>query len=61
MKAHNLNRDEVIRNIMLAGHAIKEFIDVESVAQAIIFLGDSPAASAITGVALPIDGGWSAH
>jgi len=61
MKAHNLNRDEVIRNIMLAGHAIKEFIDVETVAQTIIFLGDSPAASAITGVALPIDGGWSAH
>ncbi len=61
MKVHNMSREEVIRNVMLKEQAIKEFISAESVAETVFFLADSSAAAYITGIALPIDGGWSAH
>ena len=46
---------------MLKEQAIKNFIPAESVAEAVFFLADSNAAASITGIALPIDGGWLAH
>jgi 3-hydroxybutyrate dehydrogenase len=61
MKVHNMTREEVIKNVMLKEQAIKEFISAKSVAETVFFLADSPAAAYITGIALPIDGGWSAH
>lgn len=61
MKVHQMSREEVIRNVMLTKHAIKEFITADSIAQTIVYLADSPSASMITGIALPIDGGWTAH
>ncbi len=61
MKVHNMTREEVIKNVMLKEQAIKEFISAESVAETAFFLADSSAAAYITGIALPIDGGWSAH
>ncbi len=61
MKVHNMSREEVIKNVMLKEQAIKEFIPAESVAESVFFLADSSASAYITGIALPIDGGWSAH
>ena len=59
-KAHNLPRDRVIREVILAAQPTKRFIEVEEVAALALFLcGD--AARSITGAALPIDGGWTAR
>lgn len=61
MKAHNMNKEEVIEKVFLAEHAIKEFISVDTIAESILFLADSAAAATITGIALPLDAGWTAH
>jgi len=61
MKAHNMTRDEVISEVFLAEHAIKEFITVDTIAQTILYLADSEAAATITGIAMPLDAGWTAH
>jgi len=61
MKAHNMTREEVIEKVFLAEHAIKEFIDVDTIAESILFLADSAAAATITGISLPLDAGWTAH
>lgn len=61
MKAHNMSREEVIENVFLAEHAIKEFISVDTIAQTMLYLGDSEAAATITGIAMPLDAGWTAH
>lgn len=61
MKVHNMSREEVINNIFLKEHAVKEFVTVEAIADAVLFLTESRAASTITGIALPVDAGWTAH
>jgi len=61
MKAHNMTREEVINEVFLAEHAIKDFISVDTIAESILFLADNPAAATITGIALPLDAGWTAH
>jgi len=61
MKAHNMSKEEVINEIFLAEHAIKDFVSLETIAESIIFLADNPAAATITGIALPLDAGWTAH
>lgn len=61
MKAHNMTREEVIEKVFLAEHAIKEFITTDTIAQTILFLADSEAAATITGIAMPLDAGWTAH
>jgi len=43
----------------LGTHLIKEFVTPEQVAGAVAFLAD-PEQSATTGIALPVDGGWTA-
>ncbi len=59
-KAHNLPRDRVIREVILATQPTKRFIEIEEVAALALFLcGDT--AKSITGAALPIDGGWTAR
>lgn len=61
MKAHHMTREEVINKVFLAEHAIKDFISVETIAESILFLADTAAAATITGIALPLDAGWTAH
>ena len=61
MKAHNMSREEVIEKVFLKEHAVKEFITVDAIAEAVLFLTDSAAASVTTGIALPVDAGWTAH
>jgi len=59
-RAHQLPRERVIREVILAAQPSKRFIEIEEVAALALFLcGDS--ARSITGAALPIDGGWTAR
>lgn len=61
MEAHGYTREEVIEKVMLSEHAIKEFIPVETIAQTILYLADSEAGATISGIAMPLDAGWTAH
>jgi 3-hydroxybutyrate dehydrogenase len=59
-KAHNIPREEVIRDVLLARQPNKRFATVEELGTLSVFLA-SDAAASITGAALPVDGGWTAH
>lgn len=59
-KAHNIPREKVIRDVLLAQQPNKRFATVEELGALSVFLA-SDAASSITGIALPVDGGWTAH
>jgi len=59
-KAHGIPRDQVIRDILLAQQPNKRFATVEELGALTVFLA-SEAAASITGIALPVDGGWTAH
>lgn len=59
MKTHGMDRETVIREIMLARQPSGEFATVEQVGGATVFLC-SPEADQITGTTLSIDGGWTA-
>jgi 3-hydroxybutyrate dehydrogenase len=59
-KAHGIPREQVIRDILLAQQPNKRFATVEEIGAVTVFLASTAAAS-ITGVALPVDGGWTAH
>ena len=59
-KAHNIPREKVIRDVLLAQQPNKRFATVEELGALAVFLA-SEAAASITGVALPVDGGWTAH
>lgn len=60
MKAHNMDRDTVIREVMLDRQPTKEFVTVEQVAATAVFL-TSPAAAQINGTHFSVDGGWTAQ
>src|SRR5262245_31356785 len=59
-KAHGIAREQVVREVLLAQQPNKRFATVEELAALTVFLA-SEAAASITGVALPVDGGWTAH
>ena len=59
-KAHNIPREKVIRDVLLAQQPNKRFATVEELGALSVFLA-SDAAASITGIALPVDGGWTAH
>jgi 3-hydroxybutyrate dehydrogenase len=59
-KAHGIPREQVIRDVLLAQQPNKRFATVEELGALSVFLV-SDAAASITGVALPVDGGWTAH
>ena len=59
-KAHNISREKVIRDVLLAQQPNKRFATVEELGSLSVFLA-SDAAGSITGIALPVDGGWTAH
>jgi 3-hydroxybutyrate dehydrogenase len=58
--AHGISREKVIRDVLLASQPNKRFATVEEMGAVTSFLCSQPAAS-ITGTALPVDGGWTAH
>ncbi len=59
-KAHGISENEVVSKIMLTKHAIKDFVSVESLGNLAVFLA-SENANLITGIALPVDGGWTSQ
>jgi NAD(P)-dependent dehydrogenase (short-subunit alcohol dehydrogenase family) len=58
--AHNIPREQVIREVLLAQQPNKRFATVEELGALTVFLASDSAAS-ITGITLPVDGGWTAH
>ena len=58
--SHNIARDAVIRDVFLKNQPTKRFATVEEMGALAVFLCSDGAAS-ITGTALPVDGGWTAH
>jgi 3-hydroxybutyrate dehydrogenase len=58
--AHGISREKVIRDVLLASQPNKRFATVEEMGAVTSFLC-SQAAASITGTALPVDGGWTAH
>jgi 3-hydroxybutyrate dehydrogenase len=59
-RAHGIARAQVIRGVLLAQQPNKRFATVEELGALAVFLA-SDAAASITGTALPVDGGWTAH
>ncbi len=59
-KAHGISREQVIHDVLLAQQPNKRFNTVEELGAFTAFLA-SDAAASITGAALPVDGGWTAH
>jgi 3-hydroxybutyrate dehydrogenase len=59
MKARGLSREEVIEKVLLSAQPTKQFVTVDQVAAALVFLC-SDAASQITGTNISMDGGWTA-
>ncbi len=59
-KAHGIPREQVIREVLLAQQPNKRFATTNEVGAIAVFLA-SDAAASITGSAIPVDGGWTAH
>ena len=59
-KAHGIPREQVIREVLLAQQPNKRFATVKELGALAVFLA-SDAAASVTGTALPVDGGWTAH
>jgi 3-hydroxybutyrate dehydrogenase len=59
-KAHNIPREQVIRDVLLVNQPNRRFATIEEMAAVALFLAGEGAAS-ITGTAIPVDGGWTAH
>jgi 3-hydroxybutyrate dehydrogenase len=59
-KARGISREAVIRDVLLAAQPNRRFAEVEEVGALAVFLC-GPGGRSITGTALPVDGGWTAH
>ncbi|MDP4507370.1 MULTISPECIES: 3-hydroxybutyrate dehydrogenase [unclassified Nonomuraea] len=59
-RVHGIEPDEVVEDIMLQPAAIKRLIEPEEVAELVAYLC-GPSGAFITGVSLPVDGGWTAR
>ena len=60
MKARNMTKEQVIKDVLLDAQPTKEFVTSEQVAALALFLCGDDAAQ-ITGANLSIDGGWTAE
>jgi 3-hydroxybutyrate dehydrogenase len=59
-RSHDLPRERVVREVLLAKQPNKRFATVEEIGALAAFLCTDAAAS-ITGAALPVEGGWTAQ
>jgi len=60
MKARNMTKEQVIKDVLLAAQPTKEFVTADQVGALALFLCGDDAAQ-ITGANLSIDGGWTAE
>jgi 3-hydroxybutyrate dehydrogenase len=58
--ARGIDREAVIRDVLLAAQPTKRFATVEELGALAVFLC-GPGGASITGAALPVDGGWTAQ
>ena len=59
-KARGIPEDAVVRDVMLGEQPTRRFVGLDELGALAVFLsGDG--ADSITGAALPVDGGWTAH
>jgi 3-hydroxybutyrate dehydrogenase len=59
-RAHGMSEDEVLQEVILAPHAVKELIEPDEVAEVVAFLS-GPAGRSFTGVPVTMDQGWTAR
>jgi 3-hydroxybutyrate dehydrogenase len=59
-RAHGISQKQVISDVLLKAQPNKRFATVDEIGALVAFLA-SPAAQSVTGAALPVDGGWTAH
>jgi 3-hydroxybutyrate dehydrogenase len=59
-RVHGLSEDDVLEQVILAPHAVKELIEPSDVAEVVAFLV-SPAGRAFTGAPVTMDQGWTAR
>jgi 3-hydroxybutyrate dehydrogenase len=59
-RARGITEQQVISDVLLAAQPTKRFVTVEELSAVVNFLCTDHARS-ITGTALPVDGGWTAH
>jgi 3-hydroxybutyrate dehydrogenase len=59
-RTHGIEREAVIRDVLLVNQPTRRFAKVEELGALAVFLASEQGAS-ITGAAIPVDGGWTAH
>lgn len=59
MKVHNMDRDTVIREVMLQRQPSRQFATTEQIGGTVLWLC-SPYADQVTGTTISVDGGWTA-
>jgi 3-hydroxybutyrate dehydrogenase len=59
-KAHGMDEDRVLEDVILAPHAVKRLVEPAEVADAVVWLL-GPAGRTMTGTPLVMDQGWSAR
>ncbi len=59
-QARGIDRTAVIEDVLLAAQPTKRFATVEEIGALALYLA-GPAAGNVTGIAVPVDGGWTAQ
>lgn len=59
-KARQITEEQVVRDVLLAAQPTKHFVEARHLGELSVFLC-TDAAAQITGTAIPVDGGWTAH
>ena len=55
-----MSQEQVVREVFFASQPKKRFAELKELGGLMVFLS-CPAAASITGIALPIEGGWTAY